>query len=161
LQQKRELAFGTAMQALLPRGMLGFMFASIFASQMATLSAQMVNSSALASRNIYLGVLRPQASDREVLWFGRVIGLLLVMIGVYLALALERVANALTMLLQFSAIMGVVVWAGVLWRRANSAGAWAGVAVLFVAWGIFGPLGMLVKQSVASVAWPIWLGQFG
>ena len=49
----RELAFGIAMQQLLPMGVLGVMFASIFAAQMATLSAQMVNSSALASKNIY------------------------------------------------------------------------------------------------------------
>ena len=32
------------------------------------------------------------------------------------------VADALTMLLQFSAIMGVVVWGGIFWRRANVAG---------------------------------------
>ena len=152
LHKNRELAFGAAMQALLPHGMLGLMFAAVFATQMATLSSQMVNASALASRNLYHNVFRPRASDREVLWVGRLLGLFLVAIGVYLALALGRVANALTMLLQFSAIMGVVVWAGVLWRRANVAGAWTAVAILLFVWGFFGPIGMLVKQSADGPA---------
>src|SRR4030095_7150477 len=139
---KREDACGTAVQALLPHGLMGLMFAAIFASQMATLSAQMVNSSALASRNLYKGVFFPQASDRSVLIFGRVCGIFLVAIGVALAMALANVANALTMLLQFSAIMGVVVWGGVLWKRANSPGAWAAIAALFGAWVMLGPVGM-------------------
>src|SRR5206468_4016535 len=50
---RRELAFGMTIQKIFPHGMLGLSFAAIFASQMATLSAQMVNSSALAARNLY------------------------------------------------------------------------------------------------------------
>ncbi|MEA2708061.1 MAG: sodium/proline symporter, partial [Phycisphaerales bacterium] len=156
--EQRELAFGTAMRVLLPHGLLGLMFAAIFASQMATLSAQMVNSSALASRNLFKGVFYPQASDRAVLIFGRVSGIFLVAIGVVLAMSLGTVANALTMLLQFAAIMGVIVWAGVLWRRANAPGAWAAIAVLFFAWSLFGPVGMLVQRFVTL---PPWIGMYG
>lgn len=148
LGARREDAFGTAMQALMPTGLLGLMFAAIFAAQMATLSAQMVNSSALASRNLYKTTLRPAASDREVLIFGRISGLALVAIGVYLAReAFRDVADALMALLQFSSIMGVIVWAGVLWRRANAAGAWAGVIVLVLAWGLLGPGGELLQKK--------------
>jgi Na+/proline symporter len=138
--------------------LLGLVFAAIFSAQMATLSAQMVNSSALASRNLYQALLRPAASDREVLIFGRICGIFLVAIGVMLALALAKVADALTMLLQFSAIMGVVVWGGVLWRRANSWGAWAAVIVLFSLWVIYGPVGALLRKGVGG---PAWLGQYG
>jgi Na+/proline symporter len=152
LAKNRENAFGIAMQALLPMGLLGLMMAALLASQMATLSAQMVNSSALASRNLYHALLRPQASDREVLVVGRILGLLLVGIGVLLALALTDVADALTMLLQFGSIMGVVVWAGVFWRRANAKGAWAGVIVLFFMWSAFGPVGMLIRRQIDGPA---------
>ncbi|HEY1683679.1 MAG TPA: sodium:solute symporter family protein [Tepidisphaeraceae bacterium] len=159
LANGREYAFGTAMRYLLPHGMLGLMFAAIFSAQMATLSSQMVNGSALASRNIYLAFIRPQASDREVLAIGRIAGIFLVAIGVFLAKSLADVANALTMLLQFASIMGVVMWGGVLWRRTNSAGAWAGVAVLFVVWAIFGPIGMLGRTDLGIHA--AWLGIYG
>jgi len=174
LHRHREDAFGIAMEALLPQGLLGLMFAAIFAAQMSTLSAQMVNSSALAAHNLYRAAIRPRASDQEVLIVGRISGLFLVAIGVYLATALSRVANALTMLLQFSSIMGVVVWGGVLWRRANAKGAWAAVAVLFLTWATLGPIGMLVSNAVdgrppaaresapaARHRLPEWLGKYG
>ena len=156
LAANREHAFGIAMQKLLPVGLVGIMFAAIFAAQMATLSAQMVNSSALASRNLYQGA-RPQASDREVLWFGRICGLFLVSIGVLLAFQLGKVATALTMLLGFQSIMGVIVWAGVLWRRANVAGAWASFGVMFTCWALLGPIGMLARRP----GMPQWIGQYG
>jgi Na+/proline symporter len=160
LGQKRELAFGVAMESLLPVGLMGLMFASIFASQMATLSANMVNSSALASRNLYHEWIRPTAGDREVLFFGRVIGLFLVVLGVLLAFTLQRVATALTMLLGFASIMGVVVWAGVLWRRANSAGAWSAAIVLFLTWVVVGPVGMIARDWGLH-AMPAWVGMYG
>jgi Na+/proline symporter len=145
----REYAFGFAMQQLMPRGLLGVMVASILAAQMATLSALMVNSSALASRNLYHGLIRPSATDREVLVVGRMLGLILVGLGVYLAREVFKdVADALTMLLQFSSIMGVIVWAGVLWRRTNAAGAWAGVIVLFLGWAVLGPIGERIRTQV-------------
>jgi Na+/proline symporter len=156
--KNRELAFGTAIRSSLPVGLLGLTFAAIFASQMATLSAQMVNSSALATRNLYKALFRPGAGDREVLIVGRIIGIFLVAIGVLLAMSLDSVAKALTMLLQFSAIMGVVVWGGVLWRRANSFGAWASVIVLFVIWAAFGQVGQLLAKHLDAP--PAWLGAY-
>jgi Na+/proline symporter len=143
------------------------MFAAIFASQMAALSSRMVNSSALASRNLYLAFIRPAAGDREVLWVGRISGLLLVALGVLLALRVKSVADALTTLLQFSTIMGVVMWAGIFWRRANAAGAWAAVIAMFVPWVLFGPVASMsaefMEQSWPSVAGslPEWIGIYG
>jgi Na+/proline symporter len=61
------------------------------------------------------------------------------------------------MLLGFASIMGLVVWAGVLWRRANAAGAWASVAVVFVSWCLYGPVGGLVKKGIGDR--PDWMGR--
>src|SRR5207253_1825037 len=85
-------------------------------------------------------------------------GAILVAIGVMLAMRLAKVADALTMLLTFSSIMGVTVWAGVIWKRANSAGAWAAVIVLFTMWTLYGPVGALIKS--ATGAGPAWLGKY-
>lgn len=158
LHDQRELAFGLAMQKLLPVGLLGVMFAAILSAQMATLSAQMVNSSALASRNIYKEVIRPEASDDEVLLFGRICGLFLVAVGVLLAYRLDKVATALTMLLGFQSVMGVIVWAGVLWRRANVRGAWTCFVVMFAVWATLGPIGMILNGHAAL---PTWVGRYG
>jgi Na+/proline symporter len=158
----REQAFGVGIRTFLPVGLLGLTFAAIFASQMATLSAQMVNSSALATRNLYKAIIRPGAGDREMLVIGRIIGIFLVAIGVFLATQLEKVADALAMLLGFASIMGVIVWGGVLWRRANALGGWAAVVVLFVSWAYFGPVGVLVaKSNPAAARWLPELGRYG
>jgi Na+/proline symporter len=154
LAAKRELAFGIGMQRLLPVGLLGIMFAAIFAAQMATLSATMVNSSALASRKLYKGIFRPEATDREILLFGRISGLFLVILGVLLAFALKRVATALTMLLSFQSIMGVIVWSGVIWRRANSIGAWSSFTIMVLIWVLLGPLGMILNPQPEKLKGP-------
>jgi Na+/proline symporter len=159
LKGDRELAFGTAMRALLPVGLIGLMFAAIFASQMAALSSRMVNSSALASRNLYLAFVRPQADDREVLWVGRISGLFLVALGVLLAMRVKSVADALTTLLGFSAIMGVIMWAAIFWRRANVPGAWAGVIAMFIPWALLGPPGAMLRDALPDA--PSWFGMFG
>jgi Na+/proline symporter len=167
LEQDRELAFGAAMRALLPIGFIGVMFAAIFASQMAALSSRMVNASALASRNLYLAFVRPDAGDREVLWVGRIAGLFLVALGVLLATRVASVADALTAFLQFSAIMGVVMWGGIFWRRANVPGAWAAVIALFIPWLTFGPAGTMIRDFLLerwpgmSDALPTWIGMYG
>jgi len=156
--KKRELAFGIAMQYLLPAGFLGVMFAAIFSAQMATLSAQMVNSSALAARNIYKAILRPDANDQQILIVGRISGVFLVIIGVLLAFQLQRVATALTMLLGFQSIVGLIVWAGVISRRANSTGAWSSFVVMFLCWAMLGPIGMILNRTGM---FPHWVGQYG
>lgn len=148
LAGRRELAFGTAMHAFLPAGLMGIMFAAILSSQMATLSAHMVNSSALASRNLFKEWIRPDATDRQVLMFGRICGLFLVAIGVLLAFQLRQVATALTMLLGFASIMGIIVWGGVLWPRANTQGAWLSMAATMFVWLILGPIGMIVESHL-------------
>jgi Na+/proline symporter len=97
-----------------------------------------------------------------VLWFGRVSGLFLVGLGVFLASSFDRVATALTALLGFSSIMGVVVWGGVLWRRTTAKGAWAAVGVLFALWGSLGPIGMqLEKYQWMAERLPAWVGMYG
>jgi Na+/proline symporter len=77
------------------------------------------------------------------------------------------VADALTAFLQFSAIMGVVMWGGNFWRRANVPGAWAAVIALFIPWLLFGPA-CLMLRNFASENWPAladalptWVGMYG
>src|SRR5439155_25920438 len=57
-------------------------------------------------------------------------------------------------------LMGTIVWSGVLWRRANSSGAWAAFLVMAPIWLILGPIGMIVHKAAGSGA-PGWLGIYG
>lgn len=159
LGQEREAAFGTAIRALLPSGFTGLMFAAILAAQMSTLSAFMVAASALLSRNLYKRYMRPEATDRQVLGIARFAGLAVVGLGMLFAFTVDSVADALLFFWGLSSLTGVFMWAGVLWKRTTSKGAWASFGVMGVIWALVGPIGLKLHDAYfQNVA---WLGQYG
>lgn len=158
LAQHRELAFGTAIVRLLPTGFTGLMFAAILAAQMAALSAFMVAGSALITRNLYRRYLKPSASEQEILKLARWAGLIIVGLGVGFAFAVPGVADALVIFWDMAALTGLFMWGGVLWRRANPAGAWASFAVMLAVWMWVGDLGNILASN-AHLTLP-YLGAF-
>jgi len=156
----REEAFGVAIRELLPTGMTGLMFAAILAAQMSTLSAFMVDGSALLSRNIYGKYFRPSATDKEILRIGRWFGPIIVGLGMFVAFVLTGVAQGLTMFWALSSLMGLFVWAGVVWRRTNATGAWASFIVMFIPWFLLGKFGPVLLKPLLSIEGFDWIGKF-
>jgi Na+/proline symporter len=158
-----EQAFGIAIRELLRPGWVGLMAACILASQMSSLSGQVVNASALASHNLYRGAIRRGAGDKEVLIVGRLFGFVIATMAVLLAKHLESVSQGLTTMIQVQSLTGLLIWGGVLWRRANAPGAWAAFVVMFAVYVCLGPAGTLLKQAALSLgvdAPPAWLGAY-
>lgn len=159
----RELAFGAAIARLLPPGATGLMFAALLAAQMSTLSAFMVAGSALLARNLYQGWWLPTrgggatASDEQVLRIGRWAGLLVVGLGVAFAFCVEGVAQALTFFWALNAMMGLFMWAAVLWRPTNAVGCWLSYAVMLPLWLLTGPPGLALHRLLGLS----WLGCYG
>lgn len=123
----KEHAFGYASLHLLGSGMTGLMVACVLAANMSTCSNFMVNSGALVTRNLYQVYLRPEASDREVLWVGRISGLLATLLGILFALSVDQVLDAFLFTETLPAFFGIMILGGFLWRRANRYGAWAAI----------------------------------
>jgi len=158
--EHREEAFGVAIRVLLPTGMTGLMFAAILAAQMSTLSAFMVDGSALLSRNIYGKYFRPSATDKHLLKAGRLFGLLVVALGLLVAFVVTSVAQGLTLLWGLSSFMGILMWSGVIWRKANSTGAWACFIVMFIPWFLLGRFGPVALKPLLSIEGFGWIGRF-
>ena len=76
-----EQAFGYACRELLGPGLVGLMVACVLAANMSACSNLMVNSGALFTRNLWLSYLNPSANDRQLLWVGRLSGLVLTTAG--------------------------------------------------------------------------------
>ena len=150
---KRELAFGVAIRDLLPAGVTGLMLAAVLAAQMSTLSAFMVAGSALFSRNIYLRFLRPKATDEAILRAGRWSGLIVVAAGVAFSFVVGSVAQALTIFWAVNTLTGLLIWFGVLWRRANPAGAWVSFVVMAAPWLLFGIFGTALRPFFPGATW--------
>ncbi len=153
----REWAFGMGIRHLLPAGATGLMFAAILAAQMSSLSAFMVAGGALFARNIYKQYIKPDAGDQSVLAIGRVTGLLVVFLGLLVAFVITGVAEGLTWFWSVTGILGVSIWFGVLWRRANRVGAWSSFLLMTAIWLVLGPIGMRFRDLLGLD----FLGMFG
>ncbi|MBN1999204.1 sodium:solute symporter family protein [candidate division KSB1 bacterium] len=127
-----EAAFGYACRELLFPGLTGLLAASVLAANMSTCSTFMVNTGALFTRNFYMKYINPGANDRTVLWTGRISGFVLTLLGVLFALTVKNVLHAFLFTETIAAFMGIIVFGGVLWKRANRYGALWSVLTAFV-----------------------------
>jgi Na+/proline symporter len=122
-----EMAFGYATRELLFPGLTGLMVASILAANMSSASNFMVNTGALFTQNIYKGYIKKNPSDKELLWMGQISSLLLTLLGVVFALYVNSVLHAFLFIETIAAFMGIMIFGGVVWKRANRYGAIAAV----------------------------------
>lgn len=127
-----EEAFGFACLHCLGPGLIGLMVSCVLAANMSTCSNFMVNTGALFTNNIYRECFRPKAVDRELLWVGRVSGLMLTLLGVWFALCVEHVLSAFLFTETIAALMGIMFMGGFLWKRANRYGATTSLVTAFV-----------------------------
>jgi Na+/proline symporter len=127
-----EMAFGYATRVLLSPGLTGLMVASILAANMSSASNFMVNTGALFTQNFYKEYITPKASDKQLLWTGRISSVVLTLLGVAFALYVTNVLQAFLFIETIAAFMGIMVFGGILWKRANRYGAIAGVSAAFI-----------------------------
>src|SRR5574340_566823 len=124
-----EQAFGFAARHLLFPGGIGLLVAGILAANMSTCSAFMVDSGALFTQGFYRKHIAPGRSDRHYLWAGRAGGLLITLLGVWYALALiDKVLYSFLLTETMATYMGISIFGGIVWRRANRWGALASLA---------------------------------
>ena len=131
-----EMAFGYATRVLLFPGLTGLMVASILAANMSSASNSMVNTGALFAKNFYQEFINTNPTDKQLLLTGRVSSLLLTLAGVAFAFYVENVLQAFLFIETIAAFMGIMVFGGILWKRANRYGAIVGVSAAFIVYYI-------------------------
>lgn len=122
-----ENAFAAVCQKVLPAGLMGLMVSGILSATMSTLSSEFNNLSAVLTRDIYQRLLRPQASDRELVSVGRGATLLVTAIITGLALAVPLFGGVWKVMMGIFSILGPptmvpVLW-GILFRKGSPLGA--------------------------------------
>jgi Na+/proline symporter len=157
-----EMAFGYATRVLLFPGLTGLMVASILAANMSSASNFMVNSGALFTKNIYNN-LKKDPGDREVLWVGRISSLLLTVLGVLFALYVKSVLHAFLFVETIAAFMGIMIFGGIIWKRANRYGALAGVLSSYILYYVLnyqqtGTFEIVYKWQPAPFGWAMLAG---
>ncbi len=72
-----EMAYVSVCLELLPEGIMGLMIAAMFAATMSVLSGEYNVTAGVLTRDIYQRLFNPKATERESLWVGRLMTLLL------------------------------------------------------------------------------------
>lgn len=117
----------------------GLLLSAIVAAAMSTADSQLLASSSAFSSDIYKTVIRKQASDKEMLWVGRVAVAVVIVIALMIALfgnsdIMSLVSAAWSI---FGSAFGPAIILSLFWRRLNYKGAVSGIIVGFlvsIAW---------------------------
>ncbi len=158
-----EFAFGYAARVLLAPGLTGLLVACILAANMSTCSNFMVGAGALFTKDIYAIYIDSTASDRKLLRLGRISGLVLTSCSVLFALTITNVLSAFLFIETIAAFMGIMIFGGVIWKRANRYGAGSAVVFSFLLYYILnyaevGELRLIYRWTPEPFGWAILVG---
>ena len=131
-----DAALPTLVQALLPVGLRGLVIAGLLAALMSSLSSVFNSCSTLITWDVYK-VLRPEASERRLVFVGRLATVALTVLGVVWIPVMSTISGTLYGYIQsvqayISPPIAAVFLLGIFWGRLNGTGALAALLVGFV-----------------------------
>jgi len=124
----------------------GLLLSAIVAAAMSTADSQLLVASSSFTSDIYKPVFRKKASDKEVLWVGRIVVLIIAVVAYFIAKAgMENAGGSASAIMDmvgnawggFGSAFGPVIILSLFWKRFTYKGALAGViagAVVDVTW---------------------------
>ncbi len=129
-------------------GLVGLMIASLIAALMSAKSAFMLTAAAMITNNLYKP-FRPNQSEAHYVKMGRIFGALYMFTSAYFAMKSNNLFELFKMTMMFNSILAACFWLGMTWRRANAAGAWTSMIIMFVATVVL-PFGMPAISGVRT-----------
>ncbi len=141
-QGKQSLIFIVLARKLFPGFVAGLLMAAIIAASMSTADSQLLVASSSFTSDIYKPIIRKSASEKEVMWVGRLIVLVVAVIAYFIASSKGSGAQAIMNMVEnawagFGSAFGPVIILSLFWKRFTYKGAVAGViggAVTDVFW---------------------------
>lgn len=145
-----EMALPRLTTDVLPPWVGGLALAALFAAEISTADAVLFMLATSLSRDLFQAVLRPKASDAELLRVGRLAAGVGGGLGILLALVLPSVASALKLFYGvLTAALLVPLLGGLLWRRPTAAHARVAIAASTLTTGFL----LLALAGRPSGAW--------
>jgi SSS family solute:Na+ symporter len=122
-----DIAYPAMIINLLPTGLVGLMIAALLAALMGSMSAVFNSASTLVTLDFYKK-LRPNANEKQLVNFGRIMTGVMVLLGIAWVPFINRISSQLYVYLQsvqgyISPPIASCFILGILWTRLNSLGA--------------------------------------
>jgi len=125
-----SVVFITMVRTIFPAVVSGILLSAILAAAMSTADSQLLASASAFASDVYKPVFRKNASDKEMLWAGRIVVVIISVIALIIAAdpgsgtIMGLVENAWGV---FGAAFGPVILLSLFWRRFTFSGAVAGI----------------------------------
>ena len=125
---RQDMAYLTLVKELIPTGLRGLILAGMAAALMSNVSSVLNSASTLTTMDLYGKLIRPQASEKELVTFGRISGVVILIVSVLVGLYYSTQGESLYVQLQrvfffIAPPFAVIFTLGLLWRRANATAA--------------------------------------
>ena len=131
----QKLVFIEMVRRLFPAFIAGILLSAILAASMSTADSQLLASSSAFASDVYKPVLRKKASDKEMLWAGRLVVILISVVALFIAM--DPNSAGIMALVEcawgaFGASFGPVILLALFWKRFTYKGAVAGIVAGFL-----------------------------
>ena len=142
-----ENVFIVMSQGLLTPLLAGLVMAGILAATISSADSYLLIAASAFSKNVYQGIMKKDASEKQVMKWSRIVLIIITVIGVIIALDEESVIFTIVSFAWagFGATFGPVLIFSLFWKRINRAGALAGMisgaATVFIWKLLIRPLG--------------------
>ena len=138
----QKMVFIAFARQLFPTFLAGILMAAIIAASMSTADSQLLVASSSFTSDIYKPIIRKEASEKEILWVGSIVVVIVAIIAFFIANSKGAGAQAIMNLVEnawagFGSSFGPVILLSLFWRRFTYKGAIAGVlggAIVDVVW---------------------------
>ncbi len=124
-----ESIFITLSQSYLPPIFAGFVMAGILAATISSSDSYLLISASAFAKNIFQGLFKKNASDKQVMWVTRITLLVIALIAIFIALDENSVIFQIVSFAWagFGATFGPLMLFSLFWKRTTRAGAVAGM----------------------------------
>ncbi len=153
---KDDLAY-SAMLTFLPVGVLGLVVASLVSAYVSTISTSLNWGASYFVNDFYARFVKPDATDKQQVFVGRLATVVLMLLASLMALALDNALQGFRLLLTVGAGTGLLFLLRWFWSKIN---AWSEISAmvfsfLFSVFFEFGPFESLLdwQRMLLSVAW--------
>ena len=124
-----ENIFITLSESFLPPILAGFVMAGILAATISSSDSYLLIAASAFAKNVFQGVCKKNATEKQVMWVTRLTLLVLALIGIVIALDEKSVIFTIVSFAWagFGATFGPLMLFSLFWKRTNKAGAVAGM----------------------------------
>jgi len=122
-----ELGWGVVMKDILPVGvgLVGLMIASFFAAAMSSADTYATTSSAMSVDYIYRKLIAPGRHLQHYLAAARVWAVVSILVAAVSTIWFESIKDYVKLCMSLLSFLGIPIYFGVVWRKANTTGMWA------------------------------------